>query len=194
MLIFIPVTAKPIELSAKYSIHMLGANIGEFSVSQTNKNGSIAIEATTDLKINLLFSYRLKYVQNTFYNEGIMQSAHVKTYKNGKLNSEMWLKHEKGSYLLITDGDTTIISDSITYSGSMIYFNEPIGIENIYKERSAEMMQISPVSEHVYIIKDEKDREINRYYYEEGVLQYAKMKHNLGTIELKKEIINKIND
>jgi hypothetical protein len=33
--------------------------------------------------------------------------------------------------LLIADGDTTTINDSIEYSGSLIYFNEPTGIKKI---------------------------------------------------------------
>ena len=56
----VPVKAK--ELTTKYSIHMLGANIGEFTVTQTNINGNINIDAITEVKVNLLFSYRIKYV------------------------------------------------------------------------------------------------------------------------------------
>ena len=188
------VAAESKEMTSKYDLEILGAKVGKFSVTQKDENGNVNIEAITDVKISLLFSYRVKYVQNTVYEKGVLKSSVVKTYKNGKLNSDTILKHEKNAYLLVVDGDTTFIDDSITYSGSLIYFNEPVGIKNIYKERSAEIMQISSVSEHVYITKDEKDREINRYYYEEGILQYAKMKHTLGTIELKKEITDKIND
>lgn len=194
VLFFTSISANPKELATKYSMYMFGVNIGEFSVIQSNKNGNINIEAITDIKVNLLFSYRIKYVQHTVYNQGILQSSHVETYKNGKLNSSMWLKYEEGSYLLVVDGDTTIINDSITYSGSLIYFNEPKGIKRLYKERSAEMRQINAVSEHVYTIKDDKDREINKYYYKDGTLQYAKMRHPLGNIELKQETITKIND
>ena len=186
IILFTTVSAKPKELIAKYNIQMLGANIGEFSVIQTSENENMNIEAITDVKVNLLFSYRVKYVQNTVYNNGILQKSEVKTYKNGKLNSNMWMNFENGVYRLVSDGDTTFFHDSITYSGSLIYFNEPREIKNIYKERSKEVRQISPVSEHEYIITDKKGRELNRYYYTNGVLQYAKMRHTLGTLELKR--------
>ena len=185
IIFFTSVSAKPKELTTKYSIHMLGANIGEFAVSQTNINGIINIDAITEVKINLLFSYRIKYVQKTVYNQGVLQNAHVETYKNGKLNSTMQMKFENGAYLRVVDGDTTIINDSITYSGSLLYFNEPNEAKSIFNERNSEMRQITPMSEHAYIIKDEKDREINRYYYEDGILRYAKMRHALGNFELK---------
>jgi len=163
---------------------MLGVSIGEFSVTQTSKNGNVNIEAITDVKVNLLFSYRIKYVQRTVYKQGILQSSHVETYKNGQLNSTIWLKLEKGSYLLISEKDTSVIHDLIEYSGSLIYFNEPKGIKKIYKERSAEMRPLEAVGEHTYIIKDEKERELNRYFYENGILQSAKMRHTLGSLEL----------
>lgn len=183
---FTSVSGKPEELATKYSIHMLGENIGEFAVTQTSNNGNININAITEIKVNLLFSFHVKYVQSTVYNQGVLQNAHVETYKNGKLNSTISIKYEKGLYKLIVDGDTTIINDSITYSGSLIYFNEPKVTTRIFKERNAEMRQIAPEEEHTYIIKDEKGRVLNRYFYEGGILQYATMRHALGNVELKR--------
>ncbi len=184
ILFFTSVSAKTEELATKYNIQMLGVNIGEFSVTQTSKNGNVNIEAITDVKVNLLFSYRIKYVQKTVYKQDILQSSHVETYKNGQLNSTIWLKREKDSYLLISEKDTSVIHDLIRYSGSLIYFNEPKGIKKIYKERSAEMRPLEAVGEHTYIIKDKKGRELNRYFYENGILQSAKMRHTLGSLEL----------
>jgi hypothetical protein len=190
----INVLANPNKLTARYNMYLLSVSIGEFSVTQTSENGNVIIEAITDVNINLLFSYRIQYIQNAVYNQGILQSSHIATYKNGKLNSNMWLKLQNNSYLLVTDNDTTIINDSITFSGSLIYFNEPVGVKNIYKERSAEMRQLTSVSNHTYIIRDKKDREINRYYYEDGILQYAEMRHALGTIELNRITTDETND
>ncbi len=184
ILFFTSVSAKTEELATKYNIQMLGVSIGEFSVTQTSKNGNVNIEAITDVKVNLLFSYRIKYVQKTVYKQDILQSSHVETYKNGQLNSTIWLKREKDSYLLISEKDTSVIHDLIRYSGSLIYFNEPKGIKKIYKERSAEMRPLEAVGEHTYIIKDKKGRELNRYFYENGILQSAKMRHTLGSLEL----------
>ncbi|MCK5730137.1 MAG: hypothetical protein KAH68_03630 [Draconibacterium sp.] len=194
IMIFTSVSAKPKELVTKYSIHILGANVGELSVIQINNNGNIDIEAITDIKVSLLFSYRIKYVQNTVYKKGLLRNSNIKTYKNGKLNSNMWIKYNKGQYLLVIDGDTTTINDSITYSGSLIYFNEPKAIKRIYKERTAEMRNITSESEHTYIIKDEKERELNKYYYRDGILHYAIMRHALGNLELKRISVKKADD
>jgi len=165
-------------------MHMLGAKIGEFSVTQKGENGNITVNAVTDVNIKVLFSYRIKYIQETVYSEGVLQTAHVETFKNDKLNSNMWLKLRDNAYLLIIDSDTTIFEDRITYSGSLVYFNEPLGIPKIYKERTSETQPINAVEEHVYVIEDEKGRELNKYFYENGILKQAFMHHSLGTIEL----------
>ena len=191
---FTSVSAKTKEMTSKYNLEMLGTNIGEFFVTQKNEDGNIEIEAVTDVRIKFLFSYRVKYIQNTVYEQGVLKSSNVKTYKNGEMNSDMTLKQEKDVYLLVVDGDTTVINDTISYSGSLIYFNEPLGVKQLYKERTAEVWQLTSISNHTYIIRDEKDRELNRYYYENGILEYAKMRHALGTIELKREKKYKSND
>ncbi|HDR51830.1 MAG TPA: hypothetical protein ENN90_09490 [Mariniphaga anaerophila] len=179
------VAANPETLTSKYKIYLLGANIGEFSVEQTNNQENVIIDATTEVEIHLLFSYRIKYVQKTVYNKGVLQNAHVETYKNGKLNSTMFMNYEKGAYQLIVDGDTTIINELITYSGSLIYFNEPKTATRIFKERNVEMRQITLAGNHTYTIKDEKGKLLNKYFYENGILQHATMRHALATVELK---------
>ncbi|MBN2634659.1 MAG: hypothetical protein JXR61_00210 [Prolixibacteraceae bacterium] len=180
--------------TARYSMHFSDIEIGEFFVSQMTNSQKVTIEAITDVKINFPFSYRIKYIQKTVYDQGVLQSSHVETHKNGKLSSIIHLKREDGIYLLNNNGDTTIVRNSITYSGSLVYFNEPKGVENIYKERSAEIKQVIPIDEHVYIIRNKKGKEINRYCYKDGILQYAKMQHALGTIELNRMKTDQTND
>lgn len=179
------VSAEPGEKNSKYDIGMFGAKVGEFSVTQKVENGILEIESVSDITVKLLFAYRIQYVQNTIYKRGILESSHVRTFKNGKLYSDIWLKRQQDLYLIISDGDTTTVNDSITYSGSLVYFNEPKEINKIFKERSAESEFISQSSEHKYIIRDKNGRKTNKYFYQEGLLYFAEMKHFMGTVELK---------
>lgn len=172
--------------SAKYNMRLSGVNIGELSVCQTSKQGKVYIEVVTDVNVKVIFSYRVKYIQKVVYDRGILQTSHIETYKNGKLHSEVWLKLQNNSYVLVRDGSTSKINETITYSGSLVYFNEPKGITKIYKERSGEMKKISSIDKHVYTINDEKEKEISTYFYENGILQFLKAKHPMGTIEFKK--------
>lgn len=149
-------------------------NFGEFSVTQKAENGILEIESVSDIKVKRLFSYRIQYIQNTIYKRGILESSHVRTFENGKLNSDIWLKRRRGLYLIVSDGDTARVNDSITYSGSLVYFNETKEVNKIFKERSAESEFISKSSVHEYIIKDKNGRKTNKYFYKEGLLNLPK--------------------
>ena len=64
-------------------------NFGEFSVTQKAENGILEIESVSGIKVERLFSYRIQYIQNTIYKRGILESSHVRTFENGKLNSDI---------------------------------------------------------------------------------------------------------
>lgn len=182
------------DFEAGYNMFMLGKSIGNFSVTQNNNNGRIEIKAITEVDISMLLTYRVKYVQHTIYDNGILQSSQVKTYKSGKLNSEMSMQLQNNSYLLVVDGDTSFVDAPITYSGSMVYFNEPIGITSIYKERTAEKNTLVSAGEHTYVVNNKKGKETNRYSYENGILQHATMKSTWGTIKMEKKNTETAND
>lgn len=179
--------ALPADQFAKYHIRVLGMTVGELTVTQkTMDEGAISIEAVTDVEVKLIFTYRVKYIQHSSYRDGYLQKYHIQTLKNGKMNSDTRLEKTGDAYLLIKDGDSTYVHDEITYSGSLLYFNEPRDIPHIYNERKGENKPINSIDKHTYIITDEKDRKTNEYQYEGGILDLATLIHPLATIRLER--------
>ncbi|MCK3683143.1 DUF6134 family protein [Maribellus sp. YY47] len=176
------------EQSARYNIWVFGMNIGEFSVTQKEKNGNIDIQAVTDVEVKLIVPYRVKFIQNSAYKQGSLANFHVQTLKNGKINSDTRLEREGNAYVLVKDGDSTVVNENITFSGSLLYFNEPKGISKIFKERSGEVQKIEKIADHSYLITDEKNKKAHEYSYKDGILQQAELKHPLATIYLKRVI------
>ena len=174
------------EQSARYNIWVLGMNIGDFTVKQTGENGNLDIQAVTDVEVRLLVPYRVKFVQNSTYKEGSLANFHVQTLKNGKVNSDTKLEKNGDSYVLVKDGDSTLVHENITFSGSLLYFNEPAGISQVFKERSGEVQKIEKVDKHTYRVSDEKNRKAHEYSYKDGILQEAELKHPLATVYLKR--------
>ncbi|MDD4190868.1 MAG: hypothetical protein PHI28_06040 [Mangrovibacterium sp.] len=169
---------------ATYGIEVMGMHIGQYTVNQQTRGNEIRIEAITDVEVNLIFTYRVKYVQNSLYRDGQLWRSHVQTIKNGKVNSDVWLDKQGDRYCLKKDGQSTSIHDSITYSGSLLYFNEPKGVSFLYKERSGEKQALKQVSDHIYILTDGKNKKTNEYEYQEGMLVRAALVHPLATIRL----------
>ncbi len=185
---FKSVTAQPFERSAKYQISVWGMNIGEFTVDQKIDGDDIRINAVTDVYVRMIFSYQVKYIQHSLYRHGILWSSQVKTLKNGKNNSNTRLDRQTENYLLTKDGDATIINGDITYSGSLLYFQEPKQINCIYNERNGEKNTIKSLDDHTYAIVDKKGNKTNIYEYRDGILTQAELIHTLATIHLKRII------
>ena len=185
-LFFKSATAQHFERSAKYQISVWGMNIGEFTVDQKIDGDDIRINAVTDVYVRMIFSYQVKYIQHSLYRHGILWSSHVKTLKNGKINSNTRLDRQTENYLLTKDGDATIINGNITYSGSLLYFQEPTQINCIYNERNGEKNTIKSIDGHTYAITDMKGSKTNIYEYQNGILIRAELIHTLATIYLKR--------
>ncbi|MFV0591985.1 MAG: DUF6134 family protein [Draconibacterium sp.] len=179
------------EQKVRYNIGVLGMNVGELSVTQSGEKGNLDIHAVTDVNVKIIVPYRVKFVQNSTYRQGHLENFHVQTLKNGKINSDSRLERNGDSYMLINDGDTTMVTQDITYSGSMLYFNEPVDVPEVYKERNGEVQQIKSLGNHIYTIKDDTGKKAHKYYYEDGILKVAELKHPLATIYLKRIISSK---
>lgn len=182
----ISVFAQSATQTAGYRIHVLGMNIGEYKVTQESANDQIDIKAITDVEVKIIFTYRVKYIQHSVYRNGSLWSCHVQTIKNGKVNSDMQLKKQGETYLLVEDGDSSVVHDQINYSGSMLYFNEPHRVASMYNERSGEEKSLKQVADHTYVITDEKNNKTNEYHYEDGILTRAELKHPLAVIHLER--------
>jgi len=187
-LFFKSATAQPFERSAKYQISVWGMNIGEFTVDQKMVDNNITIEAVTNVNVRMIFTYQVKYIQQSFYKHGILWNSHVEILKNGKINSNTRLERQAENYLLIKDGDAALVDGPITYSGSLLYFQEPKQIYCIYNERNGEKNTIKSLDDHTYAIVDKKGNKTNIYEYRDGILTQAELIHTLATIHLKRII------
>lgn len=176
--------AQQVEKSIKYGISALGMNLGEFSVIQRINDGVVSVEGITDVKVKLLLTYRVKYIQETTYQNGHLTKSHLQTKKNGETYSDTWLIAQNNDYLLIKDGDSTFINDDITYTGSLLYFNEPIDSKYLYKEKSGEKRRIKLTDAHTYVLINDEGQITHEYKYKNGILVHATIKYPIADIRL----------
>ena len=184
------VSAQPADRTLKYEVHALGMKIGELTVNEDTFEDSVIVEAITDVDVKIVFHYRIKYYQRSIYQNGELLSSHLETLKNGNVHSDTWLKKDGSDYVLIRKGDSTIIHDNIFYSGSMLYFHEPLQTSAIYMEINGEKDLIKPIANHIYVVTDNDNHEKNKYTYKNGILQNSEIKHAIATIyvERKREL------
>lgn len=186
LLVFTRITAQAINQSAKYQILVWGMNIGEFTVEQKTENEDVSVKAVTDVHVRMIINYRVKYVQQSFYRQGILLTSRVETLKNGRIISDTQLEKLGDKYLLNKDGESTAIGGLITYSGSLLYFNEPKQIYNLYNERNGERSSIQNIDTHTYATLDKNGNRSNVYVYQDGILMRAELIHSLAIIHLRR--------
>ena len=180
-------SAQPTDRTLKYDVHALGMKIGELTVNEHISGDKVIVEAITNVDVKIIFNYRVKYFQRSIYHNGELISSHLQTMKNGEVHSDTWLKKDSSDYLLIKEGDSTIIHDKIFYSGSLLYFNEPLHTSTIYMEINGEKDRIKQTADHIYVITDNNNREKNKYTYKNGILQKSEIKHALATIYVERK-------
>lgn len=171
--------------SMRYNVKSLGMNVGEFTVTQyINNEGLITTESVNEIRVKVLLPYKIKYTLYTTHKDGRLLQSHLQTKKNNKLDSDTWLIADANDYICVKDNDTVYINEPITYTGSLMYFNEPVDIEHVYKEKSGEKRFIKSIGDHMYALVNNKGDVTHEYTYTDGILTNAKIKHSIADIYL----------
>ena len=181
------VSAQREDKTIKYGIIVLGTNIGELSVNQHKTKDEIVVEALTKVDVKIVFHYKVQFYQKSIYRNKELYSSHIQTLKNGEVHSDTWLKKNGNNYLLIKKGDTTIIKDKIAYSGSMLYFDEPVNTSTMYLEINGEKNSIKEIANHIYLLTDNDNQEKSKYTYKNGILQRSEIKHAIADIYVERK-------
>jgi hypothetical protein len=168
-----------------YNIHALGMDVGTMTVNQEIRGDEVLVEAISLVEVRIIFKIRVKYIQTSVYRNGVMQEASLKTYKKEEVNSDTRLtKQESGGYTLDKKGEISFVDDVINYSGSLLYFHEPTDGTEMYFEINGEKTVVKSFGEHKYIIADPENGNENEYYYTNGILQKAIIKHAVTNVYL----------
>jgi len=170
------------EQTLKYNIRVLGMDVGVLTVSERIEGGDTIVEALTDVKVRIVFTYKVKYIQKSTHRGGQLWCSSLETYKKDKLNSSTQLTRKGDGYQLEKDEETAYINNMIPYSGSLLYFHEPKGIADLYYEISGEKKPIRPIGDHTYRVIDPENGRESIFEYEEGVLQRSSIEHGIATI------------
>jgi hypothetical protein len=170
------------EQTLKYNVRVLGMDVGVLTVSEWIENGDTIVEALTDVKVRIVFSYKVKYVQKCIYRNGELLNSSLLTYKKDRLNSSTYFTRKENGYDLVIDDESSFLDNSIKYSGSLLYFHEPSGIKELYYEISGERKPIASIGAHTYQVIDPDNGRESIFEYEDGKLKRSSVEHGIATI------------
>jgi hypothetical protein len=176
--------------AAKYNIEIFGMDVGELNVEQKIIGHDTIVKAITSVDFKFIFTYKGIYSQEGTYRNGELLKSHLKIIRKGKVSSDTRIIKTGNHYTVIEeDEDTSYIYNKIKYSGSLVYFNEPVNISTIYYETSGEQKNIESIGNQTYhVFKMNKNKKNDyEYEYEDGILKRAIIRYPLANIYLERE-------
>jgi hypothetical protein len=162
----------------------MGMDVGKITVKQEKIGNKLTVEAISEVEVRIVFKIKVKYIQTSVYENGQLLTSSLKTYKKDEVNSDTRLTKNGNGYILDKDGETSHVNDVIKYSGSLLYFNEPTNITDLYFEINGEKTTVKPLGNHKYEVTDPHNGNLNEYNYKNGMLTNAVIKHSLANVYL----------
>lgn len=165
--------------TAKYLIEIAGLDIGTQTVKESRKGDTVKVEIYSKVKISMIFTYRVTYTQYSIYVAGKLYDAEVRIIKNGELEKSTKTQWKNGQYEITTNGKKKKYSSAITYSGSCLYFHEPIGISKSYNEADGVVLNLKKTGTGLYETTNPEDGRTNEFVYKNGILQKSEIDNPL---------------
>lgn len=184
VVVFSSIKANSQNNSEIYNIRAMGMNVGTITVNQEKNGNKLNVEAISEVEVRIIFKIKVKYIQTSVYENGELVTSSLKTYKKDKVNSDTRLTKNGNGYILDKDGEKSQINDLIKYSGSLLYFNEPTNVKNLYFEINGEKTTVKLIGNHKYEIPDPQNGNLNEYEYKNGILSKAVIKHTMANVYL----------
>jgi hypothetical protein len=167
-----------------YDLSVAGNSIGTLTTVKTVKGNSITYTANSTATVHIFGETQISTSLTVEFTNGILQSSHYKIEKNGTLNDESTIILKDGIYNVNHYGKTSQINSPITYSTTMLYFDEPKKVDTIFAELEGINKNITKLETSIYQLTDPGNNHTNKYIYENGVLKEALISHTLFNFKL----------
>lgn len=170
LFLFLLLTFNGTSRTLNYEITSNGSKIGKLSVTKTTKDNVTEIEIISEVKVKIFVTVDIKYQLNTTYKDNELFYSSVTTYVNGKVRSTNKAEKDGKYYTLTSNGHSSKYINKITFTSSMLYFEEPKNKSNLFSEFDNFEKSIKKLGDHSYQIIDPNNSHANVYTYLDGIV------------------------
>lgn len=159
----------------EYSIKMGNREIGAIQAKILTDGDRKVYRINSDTEVNILktISYTSQ-IEVTYLDKELLEAT-SKSLQNGKVRDDSWVKKVEDHYAIKRlDADLTYRAP-IRYSVALLYFQEPLGITQIFSETHGAFCKLVKEVDHVYKLVL-PDGNMNFYHYANGILQKVEVK------------------
>ena len=167
-----------------YKIILNKNEVGLFIINRIIDNGVVEIQAESRTSLHIFKTIEISYTLESKYKDGFLEFCSINTYVNNQIYSSVNTERTGDKYRINKDGKITEFLDDILYSGSLMYYKEPLTEIKMYSEFNSIVKKINKVEAHKYEIIDMENGNKNIYFYKDGILERALIPHTFSTFEL----------
>ena len=135
------------------------------------------VKIKSEVEFRILFSFEVIYSLNERFVNGVLVEGSGFNTLNGSYQKQTEISRSGNSYTLEIDGvKSNVQVDSIRYSVSRIYFEEPYDGQRVYSQTFGKWMTFEKVGESTYkMVSPDGD---NFYTYTNGVCVEVKVERD----------------
>ena len=167
-----------------YDLYTIHKHIGELTVTETSKDDKLIIDINCEVKISMGLALHVKYLLHSVFKNKKLLKANVESFVNKKKHSDSQIEQKGSRYKVCIDDDNTFYPDPIEFSGSMLYFHEPLNVHYVFSEIDGIDKSITKTGTNSYELENPENGQISRYIYKDGVLQKLSVQHALFTFDI----------
>lgn len=170
-LVFTPIGASPAPQPLHYDIVFNNSTIGRLAVTAIASTNGIRYHADGLVMIHLLGEKSMKTLINSTYQDNLLTESSFLDQVNGKTKHDARVIREGTGYRIQVNEELSRLPNRrISYSAASLYYQEPVGISEVFSERHGQFCKVRPVGNHTYELTQPDGRK-NRYRYARGACQ-----------------------
>jgi hypothetical protein len=161
--------------------------LGNLVVNRTIENGKEEILVHSEIKVKKLITVVISYSLHSSFQKKTLITNDIITFRNRMPQDIMSTRKRDDGYLFTKNSKETKVKN-FNFCESMMYFNEPIGHNEVYSEFDGVFKPIQRFKkEKRYDLTNPKNKNVSSYYYSDGILEKAVVEHALITLYLYKK-------
>jgi len=173
--------------SIYFDIYFAGSRIGHIKADKWIEDGMTTYEVYSVAEYDSwLYDYQRTTHVKAHFRDGVLVKSWAKITEYDDV-LELSIAQKRGTaYRMVNrDGDVTWHQGMITASSIQLYFEEPLGIDEIFSESHLVMCRIEEDGLHEYEYHTPEGK-TNEYFYKDGKLAKVNIYRSLVTITFKR--------
>ncbi|MBK6634975.1 MAG: hypothetical protein IPG38_12285 [Chitinophagaceae bacterium] len=184
LLLLIPILVKTQSLLLYYKIVQGGDEIGWLRLEKNIAGSQSRLLLVSEINTRFIIRIRVSATESsTFENGKLVHSAQFRK-TNGETKVDKQTRLVSGNYEVMENGGTEKLS--IRFIGTnllSLYFQEPVGINQVYCDKHAGFITVTKTGDGGYRVKF-PDGNSNIFYYSRGICTRIRISHTFYTAEI----------